>query len=233
MHCPIRILFCFIAALLTCGSLLRAEPIRQPPALEPGDQYRIIFVTSETRDATSTEIQEYNDFVQAVADSAPVVGSWDVEWKAVVSTETISARENVTDTLGIPIFRIDGTPYAPEELFFGQNGRVEFTELGTTLPQNTDFEDVRGAAVWTGGEGEFVPTIGFMGDDRVTIGGSMGGGVVAYGLSGADFKQNEHHLYAVSEILIAVPEPTASHCLFVIVVAIMHCVRSRRRERLT
>lgn len=37
-------------ALPACHAQI-IEPIREPPGLEPGDQYRLIFVTSTQRDA--------------------------------------------------------------------------------------------------------------------------------------------------------------------------------------
>ena len=42
-----------------------------PPGLKPGDKYRLVFVTSATRDAKSENIGDYNTFVSGVAAAAP------------------------------------------------------------------------------------------------------------------------------------------------------------------
>jgi len=38
-----------------------------PVGLNPGDPYRLIFVTSIARDALSTNIADYNSFVHGIA----------------------------------------------------------------------------------------------------------------------------------------------------------------------
>jgi len=78
-----------------------------------GDQYRLAFHTSTTRDATSTDINDYNAFVNTVADGSvafPDLGDGD-KWKVVGSTETVSARQNTgTETNSdMGIFVLDGT----------------------------------------------------------------------------------------------------------------------------
>ncbi len=77
-----------------------------------GDQYRLAFYTSTKRDAVSTDIADYNAFVQGVAAGSvafPELGSG--TWKLLGSTQTVSAKQN-TGTVtndGIPIFVLDGT----------------------------------------------------------------------------------------------------------------------------
>ncbi len=53
---------------LTAFSALTA-PITIPTGLNPGDQYRIAFVTRTIRDVTSSNIADYNAFVTAAADA--------------------------------------------------------------------------------------------------------------------------------------------------------------------
>ena len=136
------------------------EPVIQPPGLKPGDRYRLIFVTSQQRDALSSDIEDYNEFVQSVADASPVVGSWGLDWKALASTEAGDATDNVglnEDVL--PIYKMDGTQWNTRGSNpFGGSGNpqvlaVEFTELGTIPPRYDDSANsggFRGAAVWTG-----------------------------------------------------------------------------------
>ena len=70
----------------------------QPLDLEPGDQYRLIFTTSQRRDATSSDIGVYNDFVQSVANSSPELAALGVEWRAIGWTSKVSALENTSTT---------------------------------------------------------------------------------------------------------------------------------------
>ena len=68
------ILLGVLPAILTSPAL--AEIISVPPGLEPGDQYRLAFVTSTTMVATSTDIATYNDFVTASAESSAPLAAY-------------------------------------------------------------------------------------------------------------------------------------------------------------
>jgi hypothetical protein len=55
---------CAGVALATLGtSAAQAALVVVPPGLNPGDQYRLVFVTAGTRNATSSDINDYNTFV--------------------------------------------------------------------------------------------------------------------------------------------------------------------------
>ncbi|MGK0373505.1 MAG: hypothetical protein ACJAW1_003780 [Glaciecola sp.] len=89
-----------------------AEPIAVP-ALAQGAQYRLAFVTSGFRDATSTNIADYDAFVAAAAAAIPELATLRTSWKVIGSTDTIAARDhtgtNPTKSAGVPIYLIDGT----------------------------------------------------------------------------------------------------------------------------
>ncbi|MDP6563784.1 MAG: PEP-CTERM sorting domain-containing protein [Alphaproteobacteria bacterium] len=104
----------FVAALALAGlaTAARAAPVTQPPIDYGG--YRLAFVTSTTRDATSTDIGVYNAFVTAAANSVTELAALGTTWKVIASTATVSARENTntipgTDGTGIPIYLLDGS----------------------------------------------------------------------------------------------------------------------------
>ena len=70
-----------------------------------GDTYHLAYVTTATRDATSTDIADYNAFVQADAESQTEVGGVDVNlvrgiyggsisWRALASTTEVDAVNN-------------------------------------------------------------------------------------------------------------------------------------------
>ena len=116
-------LFLAVAALAMAAvaSTATAAPITLPTTLSPGDQYRLAFVTSTTRNATSTDIADYNDFVTDLVNdgSNPELVALGTTWKVIGSTSSISARDN-TDTLpdfdggsfGVPIFLLNNTKLA-------------------------------------------------------------------------------------------------------------------------
>ena len=85
----------FFAIVLSLGRQAAAEIIIPPPDLRPADQYRLIFLTSGIRDATSTDIEDYNAFVQQHANASPELAALGVEWKAAASTATRSSTQGV------------------------------------------------------------------------------------------------------------------------------------------
>jgi hypothetical protein len=54
------------SALVGSSGESLAAPITVPTGLNPGDRYRLAFVTSTTRDARSSNIADYNLFVTDV-----------------------------------------------------------------------------------------------------------------------------------------------------------------------
>ncbi|MEM1026836.1 MAG: hypothetical protein AAGJ38_02015 [Planctomycetota bacterium] len=115
---------------LAVGSLVAASvsahaTLTPPPGLNPGDPYRIAFVTSDSflTTAESIDIADYNQVATAAANSQPDLVALGTNWFALVSvpgTPPISAKENSgTDdtpdgTTGVPIFRVDGVTIADD-----------------------------------------------------------------------------------------------------------------------
>lgn len=100
-------------AIVVFGSLsiAHAEPVSlaTPAGLAPGAQFRFLFLTSGTQAATSTDIADYNTFVNGQASGATYEGSV-VSWKAVGSTATVNARDNVGGFGGnVPVYLTNGT----------------------------------------------------------------------------------------------------------------------------
>lgn len=80
------------------------------PKLSPGTQYRVAFVTSGKRNARSTNIQDYHDFVATQANTEAVLAGLGTNWYAIAATSAApSARTNsMTTGTGVPIFLLDG-----------------------------------------------------------------------------------------------------------------------------
>lgn len=78
-----------------------------------GAPYRLAFVTSSSTDGLSSNVADYNAFVNSVASGVPELAMLGNRWKAIVSTASVDARDN-TDTNpasdpGVPIYLVDGS----------------------------------------------------------------------------------------------------------------------------
>ncbi|MCY4579475.1 MAG: fibronectin type III domain-containing protein [Chloroflexi bacterium] len=191
-----------------------------PDELNPtGHSFRLLFVTSTKRDATSPHILDYNLFVQEAARNKlalPALAPFADQFRAIISTETVDAADNVEAHLrdgGVPIFWVNGDMVAPNYFFFyGKavkkvgsewtykplwRSRAATDESGDAMP-NTDPNDW----VWTGSndDGTKHPTN--------HAGNSAGSGVMAASplahdpLSHIELASNqEHRLYALSPVI--------------------------------
>jgi hypothetical protein len=81
------------------------------PNLPAGSRYQLIFVTADTRDATSTNIDDYNAFVKSEAAlNYPSLPS-DVTWHVVGSTATTDAMANAPTGYAVgnvPVYNTQG-----------------------------------------------------------------------------------------------------------------------------
>ncbi len=80
-----------------------------PASLSPGDMYYLAFVTDGSRNATSTDISVYDQFVNDQADLNTDLNT--ISWKALGSTRGATDVDAI-DHLGIgafPVFLLDGT----------------------------------------------------------------------------------------------------------------------------
>lgn len=112
-----------LVAVTLLGSAASATPVAltTPTGLNPGDHFRFVFVTNGqfygtngAIDATSTDIATYNTFVNTEAGGA-TYGNAVVSWKAVGSTPTVNARDNVGGYgTSVPVYIVDGTRVADD-----------------------------------------------------------------------------------------------------------------------
>lgn len=112
-----------------------------------GNTYRLVFVTSTTTQATSSDIATYNAFVQSAANAStayPTLGS--VTWKIVGSTATVDARDNTGTNpgsgTGVPVFLTNGATKIANnntDLWDGISAAVNFNENGVLLNEDRAF----------------------------------------------------------------------------------------------
>lgn len=219
--------------LYVCATPSSFAIVIVPTDLSPGDQYRLAFVTSGQRDATSSDIADYNAFVDGFGESI-IAG---LDWRAIASTRAVHAHDN-TDTrptsqggvLGVPIYHLSDARIADnyEDLWDGTLlARLEINDLGE-----------QGSNVaWTG-----TTASGTGNGDRV-LGGLIGlstfgqTGFITSGLwiNGASVDQTlELSLYGISPILTvpaqSVPEP-ATLGLAVLAATLLFARRGRKAGR--
>ena len=94
----------------------------KPTSIGPGERFRLIFLSSAKRDATSNDIETYNTFVQNQAaaghaniqDHAP-------RFRVVGCTQAVDARDNTgtnTNGPGVPIYWVGGNKVADSDADF-------------------------------------------------------------------------------------------------------------------
>jgi hypothetical protein len=81
-----------------------------PPGLTYGDQFRIAFVTFDPMAATSTDIGDYNTFVNTQANlSGSFLAGLGVTWYAIGSTDSVNAIDNVNQggPTDVPVYNLN------------------------------------------------------------------------------------------------------------------------------
>ena len=200
------------AGILGAALASQAAIITTPTGLSAGDTYRLVFVTSETTAATETGIAFYNDFVNDAAIAAglgtiagTVEGS--TTWTAIASTATDNARDNTATTgagTDIGIYLLNDTAIATSytdlwDLTITNLFNVD--ELGDTYGNNQ---------VWTGTNND-----GSTGDDPLGTANPEFGKTNltvtwANRLSGSNWPNTDtYQLFAMSDVLTVVPEPSS------------------------
>jgi hypothetical protein len=106
-----RLLLVMLLHGIGAKGLVEADLIMTPAGLKPGDQFRIVFVTSTVRTATSTNIADYDTFVTNVANNAGLTyNGMLVSWQAIGSTPSVNANDPTRLPISstVPIYRLDG-----------------------------------------------------------------------------------------------------------------------------
>jgi hypothetical protein len=175
-----------------------------PQGLNPGDHYRLAFVTSSVLNATASDISVYNNFVTSEASSLSQRLPPGTTWGAIVSTAQTDAYVNVGSPNPAPIYQLNGGLVARDtsDLWSGSiRSAILLTSNGVGY----------GGRVWTGTNPDGHTTNNY--EDTPLPLGSAFGGLVAVGNAGyADsswiFASAEtsfalHPLYAISSDLVA------------------------------
>ncbi|WP_373650004.1 MULTISPECIES: PEP-CTERM sorting domain-containing protein [unclassified Schlesneria] len=241
-----RALLCAALLIVNGASQCFAGAIATPPGVWGGQQFRIVFVTPNTTNATSSNISDYDDFVNAQAGGATYNGVT-VQWQAMASTNAVNARDHVGQT-GTAVYLADGTKVANSDTT-AAGGLWSAGGLQANISQDLDGNDYSGL-VWTGssGIGTTYATIPVPGDPPVQWGlgssgfngnnksetGSILGGIGGYTWlsipAGVQLNTDLYQVYGISEVLTAVPEPSSFLMSGIGLVAIGFVTKLRRRQ---
>ena len=129
--------------------IVPADWALRPAGVNAGDKFRLLFVTNDKRDATSTDIADYNSFVQSAAAAGhAAIRGYSAGFRALASTESVDARDNTATTgTGVPIYWLNSSILADDysDLYDGgwANESQRTNERGTTTVIDT-------SVVWTG-----------------------------------------------------------------------------------
>ncbi len=99
----------------------------RPAGLSYDDEFRLLFKTSQTRDASSTDITDYDDFVQkALIERGPeALKSFIGHFKVLGSTQNAHARQRLgLGSTGPAVFWLNGNRIADSHSVFCQEQRI-------------------------------------------------------------------------------------------------------------
>ena len=224
-----------IIVLALEASPAAASIITVPTSLNPGDQYRLAFVTSTTRNATSTDISVYNKFVDDLAETVPELAALNLDWKAIASTSAIDARTNTStdptpagDT-GVPIFLLSDAKIADnyDDLWDSSLDNALYATESGVFPTGT-------FRVWTGTQTDGQASANPLGASSVTAGLdlNMNGGWISWWTRPST---HSYHLYAMSPTLTVptnvVPEPSSVVIWAIGAVGLMGYRSIRKRKK--
>jgi hypothetical protein len=189
-----------------------------PPGLNPGDTYRLVFVTSTTRDAASANIADYNTHVSAAAAAVTELNALGTTWTCIGSTNAVNANANTLTRASdpsAPIYRLDGAPVATgnTDLWDGSIANaIKINELGNAVDVYVWTGTIGQGTKWGGHPLGDAPGWVIHGDSLGTVSTLTDRDVYGHGWVGnvgnAGSGSNPNPLYAISGIL-TVPGATA------------------------
>ena len=122
-----------------------------PSGLGDGDSFRLLFISTSDRDASSSDIADYNTFIQNLVDTNghDDIKAHSATFRMLGSTEAVDARDNTGTTgTGVPIYWLNGAKVADDYAdFYDGDWDQEATgasENGVSVSIGTDWK------IWTG-----------------------------------------------------------------------------------
>ena len=108
------------AATAAVSAVVPADWTLKPTAVAAGDKFRLLFLSSTRRNASSTDIATYNTFIQTRAAAGHTdIRAYSTGFRAVGCTAAVDARDNTKTTYtttdkGVPIYWLNGAKAADQ-----------------------------------------------------------------------------------------------------------------------
>ena len=119
------------------GTVPRTWALIPSTDVQPGDSFRLLFVTGNTRDAGAGNIDDYNSFVQDEAGFNPLLSGFKGRFRVLGSTGSVDAIDNSgTRGTGVPIYWLSGAKAADNYTDFydgSWDSRAGTNQLGWQL----------------------------------------------------------------------------------------------------
>ena len=116
----------------------------KPTGLSAGDEFQLIFLSSTKRNANSTNIADYNTFLQNLATAGhAAIQTYNSGFTVVGCTQATDARDNTSTTgTGVPIYWLNGAKIAADyaDFYDGEwdDEANPKSESGTDGPDTSD-----------------------------------------------------------------------------------------------
>ena len=132
----------------TPGNVVAHDWVLRPSGIEIGEEFRLLFVTSNTRNARSSDIADYNAFVQARAAACHTnIRPHSDQFRVLGSTESVSARDNTRPNPygnGVAIWWLNGPRVATDYNDFYDGSWSNSKPTKNERGQREDFHAARG-----------------------------------------------------------------------------------------
>ena len=185
-----------------------------PSGLSPGDQFRLVFLSSMKRNGSSSNIAGYNTFIQNRAAAGHTdIQAYSSGFRVVGCTRAVDARDNTGTTYtnadkGVPIYWLNGAKVADDYQDF-YNGswdeeRNDKNELGANGPDTTQVGNYPlTGCEHNGTESRVSGTSYALGRGSVTIGGpnNSGSGIGPLSSPFTTGASNTRPMYGLSEVI--------------------------------
>jgi len=186
-----------------------AVPVTLPTGLNPGDQYRLAFVTSTSRNAMSSDIADYNAFVTGVANTVPELLALGTTWTAIASTAAIAARDNTSTNpgvngTGVRIFLLNDTQLADNYADLW-----DWTIDTPLIIDESGMATATNAIAWTGSgpDGTVASAVAALGPAGTPRVGEALRPDHRWMQTDVSYPNNLWRMYAMSDVLTVIPEP--------------------------
>ena len=126
----------------------------KPADIGPGERFRLIFLSSTKRDATSNDIETYNTFVQNQAAAGHAnIQDHASRFRVVGCTQAVDARDNTgtnTNGSGVPIYWVGGNKVADSDADFYDGSWDDEANDRNELGNDAHDTSQTGNYTWTG-----------------------------------------------------------------------------------